>query len=177
MLTIGQVAKKYALSRSALIYYDSIGLLRPSGRSACNYRLYSDGDLGKLDKISLFRSAGLSLDSISALLDKEADNLNLALENRLFSINSEIQKLRNQQKVILRILESEHLVRNSRVVTKQVWISLLEAAGLDEAGMQNWHIEFEKMSPEAHQDFLESIGIETDEIASIRKWSKAACKQ
>jgi len=177
MLTIGQVAKKHALSRSSLIYYDSIGLLKPSGRSVSNYRLYSDSDLEKLAKITLFRSAGLSLDSISTLLDKETDDLNSALENRLFSINSEIQQLRNQQKVILKILESEHLVRNSRVVTKQVWVSLLEAAGLDEVGMQNWHIEFEKMSPEAHQDFLESIGIEKDEIAVIREWSKAASQK
>lgn len=38
--------------------------------------------------------------------------------------------------------------------------------------MKNWHIEFEKSSPEAHQDFLESIGIDDDEIASIRQWSK-----
>jgi len=28
------------------------------------------------------------------------------------------------------------------------------------------------MSPEAHQDFLESIGIEQDEILLIRKWSQ-----
>jgi len=25
--------------------------------------------------------------------------------------------------------------------------------------MQEWHAEFEKMSPDAHQDFLESLGI------------------
>jgi hypothetical protein len=38
--------------------------------------------------------------------------------------------------------------------------------------MKNWHIEFEKTSPEAHQDFLESIGIGKDEVTSIREWSK-----
>ncbi len=173
MLTIGQVAKNCSLSRSALIYYDTIGLLQPSGRSLSNYRLYSHEDLNKLDKILLFRSAGLSLDSISSLLEKEQDELNSALERRLLSINSEIQKLREQQKVILAILQQEQSVRNSRVVTKEVWVSLLQAAGLDETGMRNWHIEFEKMSPEAHQDFLESIGIESDEIALIREWSQA----
>jgi len=173
MHTIGQVAKIYSLSRSTLIYYDSIGLLCPSGRSDSNYRLYSDSDLKKMDKIALFRSAGLSLESISLLLDKEEDELKLALEHRLFSINSEIQKLRDQQKVILTILQNESASRHSRVITKEVWVSLLQAAGLDQAGMQNWHIEFERMSPEAHQDFLESIGIEKDEINAIRKWSKA----
>ena len=172
MFTIGQVAKKYSLSRSALIYYDSIGVLTPSGRSESNYRLYSEGDLKKMDRIQLFRSAGLSLDSIVLLLEKESSELNSTLEGRLLAINSEIQKLRNQQKVILNILENETLARDSRLMTKEVWVSILKAAGLDDAGMKNWHIEFEKTSPEAHQDFLESIGIEKDEVAAIRDWSR-----
>ncbi len=177
MHTIGQVAKLYSLSRSTLLYYDSIGLLRPSGRSESNYRLYSDSDLKRMDKIALFRSAGLSLDSISLLMDKEEDELKLALERRLFSINSEIQKLRDQQKVILAILQNESAFLHSRIVTKEVWVSLLQAAGLDQEGMQSWHIEFERMSPEAHQDFLESIGIEKEEITAIRRWSKEGSKK
>jgi len=172
MFTIGQVAKKYGLSRSTLIYYDSIGILTPSGRSESNYRLYSDNDLKKMDRMMLFRSAGLSLDSMPSLLDKKGDDLNSSLEHRLSSINNEIQGLRNQQKVILTILENESAVKGSRVITKETWVSLLKAAGLDEDGMKNWHVEFEKTSPEAHQDFLESIGIEKDEIISIREWSK-----
>jgi len=172
MFTIGQVAKKYSLSRSTLIYYDRVGVLIPSGRSDSNYRLYSDSDLKKMDRILLFRSAGLSLDSILLLLDKKGDELNLSLEHRLSSINSEIQGLRNQQQVILNILENESSVRGSRVISKEIWVSILKAAGLDEAGMKNWHLEFEKTSPEAHQDFLESIGIEKNEIISIREWSK-----
>jgi DNA-binding transcriptional MerR regulator len=171
MFTIGQVARKYCLSRSALIYYDSIGVLTPSGRSASNYRLYSESDLKKMDRIHLYRSAGLSLGSIALLLEKENCELNSTLENRLLSINSEIQKFRNQQKVILKILENESLGRNSRVITKETWVSILRSAGLDDAGMKNWHIEFEKTSPEAHQDFLESLGIEEDEIEAIRAWS------
>ena len=172
MFTIGQVAKKYSLSRSTLIYYDSIGVLTPSGRSESNYRLYSESDLKKMDRIQLFRSAGLSLDSIESLLEKENSELDSTLEGRLLTINSEIQKLRNQQKVILNILENETLARDSRIMTKEVWVSILRAAGLDDAGMKNWHIEFERTSPEAHQDFLESLGIEKDEVAAIRDWSR-----
>ena len=173
MFTIGQVAKKYSLSRSTLIYYDSIGILTPSGRSESNYRLYSDNDLQKMDRIVLFRSAGLPLESIALLLEKkEGGDLDSILEKRLFSINSEIQGLRNQQNVILKILEIESLERHSRVITKEIWVSILKAAGLDEAGMRNWHIEFEKTSPEGHQDFLESIGLNREEITTIRDWSK-----
>lgn len=171
MYTIGQVAKRYGLSRSTLIYYDSIGLMTPSGRSESNYRLYSAGDLEKMDRIILFRSAGLSLEAIAPLLGKQGSELDTTLEQRLFTINSEIRALRNQQKVILKVLKIEDIARNTRVITKETWVSLLEAAGLDEQGMRNWHVEFEKTSPEGHQDFLESLGLDEDEIGSIRDWS------
>lgn len=171
MWTIGQLARKYSLSRSALIYYDKLGLLSPGGRSQSNYRLYTDSDLKKLERIMLFRSAGLSLDTISALLDRGGGELAAALEQRLSALNDEIQALRNQQKVILDLLKSTGIEQNARVLTKQTWVSILKGAGLDEAGMRQWHIQFEKTSPAAHQDFLESIGIDDAEIRLIRAWS------
>ncbi|MEW8208138.1 MAG: MerR family DNA-binding transcriptional regulator, partial [Candidatus Thiodiazotropha taylori] len=39
MLTVGQVAKRYQLSRSTLLYYDNKGVLKPSGRNHANYRV------------------------------------------------------------------------------------------------------------------------------------------
>lgn len=125
-----------------------------------------------MKRIRLFRSAGLSLEAIASLLDTEGGDLNSSLEQRLVSINSEIQGLRSQQKVILKLLQDEDMAQNSRVITKETWVSMLAAAGLDEEGRRNWHIEFEKSSPEGHQDFLESIGIDGEEIALIRQWSK-----
>ena len=155
-----------------MIYYDKIGVLKPGGRSVSNYRLYTEDDLRRMDRIMLFRGAGLSLQSIVALLDKKDDDLNLSLEHRLYAINDEIQGLRDQQTVILNLLENQNHVRNTRVMTKETWVSILEASGLDDEGMRNWHTEFEKTSPEAHQDFLESIGINKEEIILIRQWSR-----
>ncbi len=172
MLTIGQLAKKYSLSRSTLIYYDKLGVLSPVGRSHSNYRLYTESDLKKLERILLFRSAGLSLDTIALLLDSGGGELAVALEHRLSALNDEIQVLRNQQKVILNLLKSKGMAQKARVLTKEIWVSILKGSGLDEAGMKQWHIEFEKTSPEAHQDFLESIGIDEGEIKLIRTWSR-----
>ncbi|MCP4412288.1 MAG: MerR family transcriptional regulator [Gammaproteobacteria bacterium] len=177
MYTIGQLAKHYSLSRSSLIYYDAKGLLKPSGRTHANYRVYSESDAKKLERIILFRNAGLSLSIIATLLDQQSDEVNLALEERLNTINQEIQDLRIQQKVIIDIIKNQGLIEKTRIVTKEKWVSMLEAAGLDEEGMKNWHIEFEKNAPEAHQDFLESIGITESEIVSIREWSKVYSKQ
>ncbi|MCU7852572.1 MAG: MerR family transcriptional regulator [Candidatus Thiodiazotropha sp. (ex Monitilora ramsayi)] len=174
MYTIGQLAKRYSLSRSTLIYYDSKGLLIPSGRSGTNYRTYSDSDAEKLERIILFRNAGMPLSTIADIIDQDTDEVESALETRLISINQEIQVLRGQQKVIIDIIKNQGAIENTRIVTKEKWVSMLKAAGLDEDGMKHWHIEFEKTSPEAHQDFLESIGIADAEIAAIRDWSKGA---
>ena len=90
MYTIGQVAKKYSISRSTLLYYDSIGLLSPSDRSSSNYRLYSESDLIKMGKISQFRETGMSLSSIAHILEKDNNKICAVLEDRLFQINEDI---------------------------------------------------------------------------------------
>ena len=44
-LTVGRLARRFGLARSTLLYYDRIGVLRPSARSAAGYRLYDAGDV------------------------------------------------------------------------------------------------------------------------------------
>jgi DNA-binding transcriptional MerR regulator len=171
MLTIGQLAKMYSLSRSTLLYYDAKGLLKPTGRSHANYRVYSEEDVRTLERIIQFRNAGIPLTTIAEILDEDADEVENALEKRLFAINKEIQALRTQQRTIVDIIKNQGAIERTGILTKDKWVAILSAAGLDEDGMWNWHAEFEKTSPQAHQDFLESIGIPPEEIASIRAWS------
>lgn len=68
---VTDVAARCHLSVRALHHYDAIGLLRPSRRSAANYRLYDDQDLQRLQQILIYRELGLSLDAVAALLDAE----------------------------------------------------------------------------------------------------------
>jgi hypothetical protein len=49
----------------------------------------------------------------------------------------------------------------------------MRAAGLNDDDMHNWHCQFEKMEPEGHEEFLQSLGIDKSEISRIREWSKA----
>jgi len=58
------------------------------------------------------------------------------------------------------------------MLNKERWVEIMRAAGLSEQDMQNWHVQFEKMEPEGHKEFLESLGIGTEEIQEIRKWSR-----
>ncbi|MGB0127480.1 MAG: MerR family transcriptional regulator [Rhodocyclaceae bacterium] len=169
--TIGQVARRFALARSTLLHYDALGLLSPRGRTGSNYRLYSEADLARLEKIRQYRAAGLSLESIAQVLANDGGGLACALEQRLFAINQEIQRLKDQQSFILRLLDSKAPALAAAVVSKAMWVDMLRTAGLDEAGMHRWHCEFERVAPDGHQEFLALLGIGPEEIAAIRAWS------
>ncbi|MFZ1388043.1 MAG: MerR family transcriptional regulator [Thiolinea sp.] len=172
MYTIGQICKRFGLSRSTLLYYDSIGLLPASTRSPSGYRLYTEQALHRMAQVQTYREAGLPLETIQTLLASSTVSSATVLERHLQDLNTEISRLRQQQQVIVHLLDSPTALQGSRTMNKQRWVEMLRAAGLDESGMQKWHAEFEQRSPEAHQDFLESLGIEAAEIQSIRQMSK-----
>lgn len=173
MLTVGQLAERFNLSRTALLYYDSIGLLCPSARSRANYRLYSDEDVRRMELIGIYRRAGLPLADIGEILDSGSTALRNLLERRLEILGGEIDRLQQQQGLIVEILGGEAELPASRSLDKEGWVAVLRATGLDDDDMRRWHVEFERLSPEAHQEFLESLGIEAVEIAEIRRWSRS----
>jgi DNA-binding transcriptional MerR regulator len=51
MTTISALARRFHLSRSTLLYYDRIGLLRPGGRSLKAYRQYGETEVARLEQI------------------------------------------------------------------------------------------------------------------------------
>ena len=55
------------------------------------------------------------------------------------------------------------------MITKDRWVEIMRAAGLSDDDMHNWHRQFERLEPGAHQEFLESLGIDSDEIQRIRE--------
>jgi DNA-binding transcriptional MerR regulator len=173
--TISALAKESGLSRSALLYYDRLGLLKPPGRSRAGYRLYSYAEVKRLKQICLFRQMGIPLREMKRLLDQpEGSALAGILQRRLRALGNEIANLRNQQHCILKILKQKQLKQGVDMIDKERWVEIMKAAGLDEKDMHNWHIQFEKMEPEAHQEFLESLGIKAAEINKIREWSRHA---
>ncbi len=52
------------------------------------------------------------------------------------------------------------------------WVSMFREIGLDEERMRKWHKIFESRHPEAHQSFLEWLGLNAEKIAEIRTMSK-----
>jgi DNA-binding transcriptional MerR regulator len=171
---VGVLARSFGLARSTLLYYDRIGLLPPAQRSSSRYRLYGEDARARLQAICTYRSVGLGLVEIRRFLQPGGGKAEAALTDRLAKLNEEIARLREQQRVIVRLLGNRRLLGRARALDKHRWVEILAAAGLDEAGMRRWHVEFEALAPESHQDFLEALGIPAKEIASIRAWARAS---
>jgi DNA-binding transcriptional MerR regulator len=172
MLTVSKLARRCGLSRSTLLYYESIGLLKPVSRSAAGYRRYGEKDLRRLQQVCAYRDAGLKLEDIRALLDRPEDDASSVLKRRLVELNAEIEALRSHQRAILKLLRNYDYCERTEMNTKEKWVSIMKAAGFNEADMRRWHVEFERSAPDEHQEFLEFLHIPKEEIASIREWSR-----
>lgn len=150
-LSVTRLGRRFGLSRSTLLYYDRIGLLSPSERSHAGYRVYGERDVKRLKAICRYREIGLTLAHIRELLDGASGRTAEILEARLDQLNAEIEQLREQQRIIVRLLADPKKLRRARALDKDGWVALLRATGLDDAGMHRWHVEFERMAPKAHQ--------------------------
>ncbi len=170
--SISQLARSFGLSRSTLLYYDRIGLLHAPERTAAGYRLYTQEEYNRLERISIFRSAGLPLGDIQKLLSGGDVPSVKILEKRLQELETQILFFRGQQHLIIAMLKKMTNGAYGPIVDKEMWINMMEAAGMDESAMARWHAEFEQRASTAHKDFLMSLGIPEKDARQIQEWSR-----
>ncbi|MFJ3089218.1 HEAT repeat domain-containing protein [Streptomyces sp. NPDC086838] len=68
-MLIGEVARRSGVSARMLRHYESLGLVRPTGRNDAGYREYSGEDVRRIFHIESLRSLGLSLREVGRALD------------------------------------------------------------------------------------------------------------
>lgn len=169
--TISKIARLFGLSRSTLLYYDRVGLLSPSRRTSTGYRVYTEDDVKRLDRICNLRRTSLSIEDIRTILRTEDKPCADLIEKRLKGVGEEILALKTKQGLLCAMLKGVVLEEAKPEVDKQMWVEMLRAAGMDERDMERWHAEFEHRAPEAHHKFLLSLGIPENEARVIRQWS------
>ena len=173
MLTVSQLAEWAGISRTTLLYYERQGLLKPAHRGANGYRLYAPGQMEQLQQIVSYRRLGIPVAEIRALLDHDANSSRQKiLQQQFLRLEREITALQKQQRAIVDMLEAPELGETT-MVSKERWVEIMRASGLNDDDMHNWHRQFEKMEPEGHEEFLQSLGIDNSEIRRIREWSRA----
>ena len=65
---IGEVAERSGFSASALRYYEGIGLVTPSGRTAAGYRIYDENAVVRLGFVARAKQLGCTLEEIADLV-------------------------------------------------------------------------------------------------------------
>lgn len=173
MLSVSQIARQFGLSRTAILYYESMGLLKAAHRSSARYRQYGEKEVERLRQICLYRSVGLSVRDVRELLSGAEGAAAAVLKKRLIELEAEIGELRRHQQAILKLLKArKSLLRRTKDMTKEKWVSIMQAAGFSEDDMRRWHQEFERAAPDDHQEFLNYLHIGPEEVSSIREWSR-----
>ncbi len=69
-MKVGELARRTGLTIRTLHHYDEIGLLRPSQHTEAGYRLYSAGDVARLQQVLSLRQLGFSLEEVRDCLDR-----------------------------------------------------------------------------------------------------------
>lgn len=71
----GDFARRAGVTVRTLRYYDRIGLLSPTDRTASGYRVYTDADLEEIERILALKYLGFTLEEIRRLGERDADSL------------------------------------------------------------------------------------------------------
>lgn len=94
MYKIGEFSRITGLTVKALRYYDSEGLLTPTGRGENDYRLYDEHNFDRAKLISLLRKFDFSIAEIKDVLENCSDEADIGcyLEEKRAQIHTEIAK-------------------------------------------------------------------------------------
>ncbi len=88
---VGELAARMGLSVRTLRYYDEIGLLSPSRRTDAGHRLYTAGDVVRLQRIRSLRTLGFDLREIRECLERPDFPLQRVVELHLAQLKERIE--------------------------------------------------------------------------------------
>ena len=110
-LTVSKLAEEAGTSPDTVRYYERIGLLPETERSASGYRLYGDEAVDRLRFIKRAQRFGLRLEAIAELLDIRQRGLcpcghtRRLLEDRVTELDEEMSSLARLRDDISRMLD------------------------------------------------------------------------
>ncbi|MFD1833305.1 HEAT repeat domain-containing protein [Streptomyces desertarenae] len=170
-MLIGEVARRSGVSARMLRHYDSLGLVRPTGRTEAGYREYSSGDIRRILHVESLRSLGLSLREVGRALDDPGFKPSELVDDLVRRTRERIAD------------EMELLTRLRRIGATEPadWegvlriVALLQALGAESAGKrQRAALSSAEGSPVPVEALVEAVLSETDpNVAGALRWALA----
>ena len=114
---IGEVATRTGLSLRTVRYYDSVGLVVPSGRTEGGFRLYTEPDVQRLLLIRSLKPADFSLEQLEEIVTLR----DLVVEGR-----APAEVVRRYQAIVA---DASHRIRlqRERLVAAELAVELLRS--------------------------------------------------
>jgi DNA-binding transcriptional MerR regulator len=128
-LKVGELARRTGLSVRALHYYDEIGLLSPSRRTGAGHRLYTPGDVGRLQQIKSLRYLGFSLEEVRDCLDRPDFSPRRVIELHLSRLREQIEL---QQRLYDRLEEIAARLSSKEEVSAEDFVQTMEVISMSE---------------------------------------------
>ena len=120
---VGELAERTGLTVRTLHHYDAMGLLRPARRTGSNYRLYTDGDVRRLQQILSLRQIGLTLAEIGEWLEGPDATALAAIERQLARLR---QAQQATQRLVERLERLATMLRTSEPVSTAEFLTTME---------------------------------------------------
>ena len=95
LYSVKEICIMYNITRKTLFYYDRIGLLKPAVRQGIQrFKYYDVNSLNRLERIRVFRDAGLNISEIREVLDLSDKDSIIKLLN---SVKARLEEEKHQK--------------------------------------------------------------------------------
>ena len=164
MRTVKEISDLTGISVRTLHYYDEIGLLKPTAKSAAGYRLYDDKALEILQQILFFRELDFPLKEIKDMLGKSSLETDRVLQMQRGLLVAKKERLERLIAHIDRILtggQTMNFEAFSKAELKELYQTMIE-----------------NMTAEQKAEFLERYGnVETGREKFLEKAATGAAQK
>jgi DNA-binding transcriptional MerR regulator len=129
-LKVGELARRTGLTVRTLHHYDAIGLLKPSLHTEAGYRLYTAGDVARLQQVLSLRQLGFGLDEVRDCLDRPAFAPVEVIELHIARLREQIE---SQRKLCARLETLAAHLRTAGEVSADEFLHAIEEMTMLEA--------------------------------------------
>jgi DNA-binding transcriptional MerR regulator len=146
-LKVGELARRTRLTIRTLHHYDEIGLLRPSLHTESGHRLYTAGDVARLQQVLSLRQLGFSLEEIRDCLNRPDFSPVELIERHLARVREQVEL---QRKLCERLEAIAGGLRTAGEVSAEEFLQTIEVMTMIESYYTPEQMEsFRKRSEEA----------------------------
>lgn len=134
--TSGEFAKRAKVTIRTIRYYDKQGILKPSKVSDSGYRLYTDEDFVRLQKIISLKYLGFSLEEIVAMtINDDAEDIAHSLQIQRELIQKKIRHLEMMEQTLN---DTSHLLEQRTDVDWNSILNLIHITNMEHALVEQY---------------------------------------